>query len=152
MTGAFAHIAVAEYDLLQLLDVLAEHRSQPFAHFKAVEFDGIVAAGDHDTAVGFQMDNGEIERRGGALTDLDHIQAGGENAVDIYFTEMRRREAHVVADRNGLMAAATHPCAIGTPKVVHHIVGEIGLDNTADVVFTKNALVHWRLLILADDG
>ena len=69
-------------DPAEFLDLLPVERVFPHANFKPVELGGIVAAGDHDSPLPFQVVKGKIEDRGRADPDIDHFQPSHFHAPD----------------------------------------------------------------------
>jgi len=145
MAAARSHIAVPEDDLLQLLDGLAVKRGQPLAHLEAVVLDGIMAAGDHHTAIGLVVEDGIIEDRRHHLADHVDIQTGGDNSVDEKFGKMGRSQTHIMSDGDQLVTPLAHPGAISPAEVVSYIIGQIRFDNAANVILAENPFIHDRL-------
>ena len=64
--------------------------------FEAVKLGRIMAAGNHDRAVGLEMHGRKIEQRSGDSTDVRHVASGGKQTFEQSVVQTRRAEA---ADR-----------------------------------------------------
>ena len=104
-----------------------------------------MAAGDHDRAVGLQMDGGVIQQRRGDHADIGNLAAGVDQAFEQRVMQARRTQAAVAAQINPLAAAALQQ---GPEPAAE--VGDVGsqqfrLGNAANIVFAKNGGVEHSL-------
>src|SRR4029078_9895694 len=62
------------------LDLFTMNRIFSNADLKSIVFRRIVAPGDHDAAVNRQLKQGEIHERGGANSNIHHMQSTGKES------------------------------------------------------------------------
>src|SRR5690606_31328746 len=107
--AAFAAFTVAEfaveYALTQGADRLARQRLTGQHHFQAVVIGRIMAAGDHDAALGAQMVGGEIDHGGRHHAEVDDVDAGFADAARQGGGEFRAGQATIVADADFRLSA-----------------------------------------------
>src|SRR5262249_55504907 len=123
----------------QRLDVVAVQRLRSEAELEAVVVRRVVAAGHLHPTAQLPMEDGEVEQRRRAHPDVDHVDAGGADAV---------------AERGGVglggqPAVAAHGDQLGAPlrrqrtERLAQSVGEpcveVALRHPADVILAEDA-------------
>ena len=92
---------------------------------------GVMAGGDHDAAVGFQVAGGEVDFFGAAQAQVEHIGAGFGQALDQGSGQAWAFQAHVAPDDIGLAVQFGDQ---RTTDTVGDVVIEIGRDLATNVV------------------
>ena len=98
------HRSVAGFEIAALdhlenfLDRLAVQRACAADAFESVVFGRIVAAGDHDGAVGVQVLRRMIEHRRGDRADVGDVATGGQQSFEQRIAQARGAEPAIAAD------------------------------------------------------
>ena len=95
LAGARRAEARCRDELAESLDVLAEEARLAPHHLEAVVLGGVVAPGDHDTAVDFERVDGEVEERRRSDADVDDVGALRGEPGDQRGVQARAREPAV---------------------------------------------------------
>ena len=93
-------------DLADLLDGFPMQRAGAADGFESVELAGIVAAGDHHGAIGFQMHRRKIQQRRRHHADIGDLAAGIDQAFEQRVAQARRAQPAVAAQSDGAAALA----------------------------------------------
>jgi hypothetical protein len=121
----------------QRRDPLAAQRLPGEHDLESVVLRGVVAAGDHDTALGAEVITGVVQHRGRHSADIDHVETCREQAANQVFAQHRAAGAAIGADHDGIAAALVRLAPDRPPDRA----GEIGIEQlveAADVVIAED--------------
>ena len=123
--AAFAARKIARFHhAAELLYRLAVERGGAADGFESVELGGIVAAGDHDGAVGFEMEMRIVEHGRGDDAEIGDMAAAGLQAAHQRIAQARRTEARVAAQVDLAAGVALQVCAEGLAEEFDAGIGE----------------------------
>src|SRR5579884_4072669 len=94
----FLHIACPGFEivihnqLVNILDGLAVQRARPANRFDSVVFGRVMASGDHDGAVGLEVNGRIIQHRRRHRSDVEHMATRGEQSFDQRIVNARSAE------------------------------------------------------------
>ena len=125
-------------DAVDLLNVVAPERGLLPGHLEPVELLGVVAAGDHDAAVGLKPVKAPVKGRRGAEPQVRHADPRLHHAGRGGGFNTPGGQARVAAQRGLRYAARCQPGAVGLPDQSHVFVGELLFGQPPDVVLAKN--------------
>ncbi len=90
MLRAMAGGEVAGFDqTANFLNGVTMQRTGAAHGFEAIELAGIVAAGDHNGTVGFEVHRGEVQEWGGDHADVGYLAPGGSQALEQRIVQAR---------------------------------------------------------------
>ena len=127
------------------LDVFAVDRVEAEAELEAVVLGGIVAGGDHDAAVFFQLLDRKVKNRRRAHPDIGHVTAGRQESLDQFLRIGLGGQAAVAShgDTAGVVPAqkGSHATADqGRVRRRHVLAGD-----APDVILPEHLWIHQSL-------
>jgi hypothetical protein len=131
-------------DAPQLLDPLPVKRAGPDAQLEAVELGGVVAARDHDTAIGTEMVDGEIKEGRRADAHVDHLEPGGEEPLRDRVPEPARGKAAVAPEDHRPNTTRSHERGVPLPEQDDRVPVKIPPHQAADVVLAEDQRIDRR--------
>ena len=126
-------------DVEHFLDRFAMQRARAANAFEAVVLGWIVAAGDHDGAVGIQVLRRVVEHGRGHGADVGDVASGGPQTFDQRIAQARGAEAAIAPDIDVRAAALTAQIrAQAAAKLLDVRAQQFGIRDAPDVVFAEN--------------
>ena len=135
--GRLGHHVADRGLLADELNLQTEKRFAAEHHLETVIVRRVVAAGDHDGAVGRQRGRGEIQHRRRTTADAQNLHAARHQARHELRLEFRRRQAAIVAHRDARSSAGRHDAAEHPANRERIRAMQRFADNTADVVLAQ---------------
>ncbi len=119
--------------------------------FESVELGGIVAAGDHHGAVGFEMELRIVEDGRGDDAEIGDMAAGGLEAAHQSIAQPGRTQARVAAKIDLGSGVALEVCSERLTEEFDARIGEFeigmsGVGDAADIVFAKDGWLQHEII------
>ena len=105
---------------------------------EAVILGRIVAPGDHDGAVGLEMDSRIIQHRSRHHADVGHLAAGRLEPRHQRIAQPLRAQPAVASDVDVLAVAPLKVCPDAASQILDIGVRQLRIGDPADVVFAEN--------------
>jgi hypothetical protein len=112
------------------------------ANLESVEFGRIMASRNHNSSVPVQMKKGKVKYRGRAEAYIYYIQSSGNHAFNQGFTEPGGTEATVHPYDDRISSESRKTGGNSLAEKVHHFIRQIDINQTANIVLSKNPGVH----------
>ena len=138
--SSLASIEIAALDDVEdFLDGFAVQRARAADAFESVVLRRVVAAGDHDRAVGVQVLRRVIEHRSGDRADVGDVAPDGQQASDERIAQARGAEAAIAADVDVCATAVSAQVrAEASSKLFDVKAQKFDVRNAPDVVLPKD--------------
>jgi hypothetical protein len=101
-----------------------------------------MAAGYLDATLSLKFKEGKIKNGGGTYSDINHVQPGSKQGIQQAFLETRGAETAIAAKNDFILAQSAQIRAECFPDALHHVIGQISVCHTPDIVFSKDVRIH----------